>query len=160
MPSCEYCGEATERLAYECDYCGESFCRSHRIPESHDCSGISNARPPTSAAHESDAFGDLSRGAQSAQDVDLAQLRERAKAEAEGQPYSVVDLQHTVSTTPEPDYDSTPDVAVDGSIKRKRSTKQTPTSESDDSISRSKNRLLIALFLLLVAAILYLVFLI
>lgn len=114
MVSCAYCGDATGELAFECDYCGDSFCQSHRLPEAHECPNISAARPPTSAGREADAVTDWSRGANSVADIELEKLRERANTE--DKPYSVVTVEQTVGTTPEPEYDSGPDVAVDGSI--------------------------------------------
>jgi len=114
MVSCEYCGGSTGELAFECNYCGNSFCQAHRLPEAHDCTHISEARPPTSAGDEPEAFRDHSRGAVTADEIDLEALRERA--ERDEQPYSVVEVEHTVGSPPDPDFDSSPDVAVDGSI--------------------------------------------
>jgi hypothetical protein len=64
----------------------------------------------------------------------MSELRKRAEAEAEGQPYSVAEVQHTVGTKPEPNYEPTPDVAVDGSIKREEETGAVTnqTDKSDD----------------------------
>lgn len=66
-------------------------------------------------------------------EVDLPELRKRAEAEAEGEPYSVAEVKHTVGTRPEPDYEPTPDVAVDGSIKREGGTRTVSdhTAETD-----------------------------
>lgn len=114
MASCEYCDGSTGILAFECNYCGSVFCQSHRLPETHDCPNISQARPPTSTAHDAEAFTDWSRGAESVDEIDLEELPDRAKHE--NQPYSIVEVEETVGTTPEPDFESSPDVAVDGSI--------------------------------------------
>lgn len=136
MVSCGYCGDSTGELAFECNYCGESFCQAHRLPEAHDCTHISKARPPTSAGDEPEAFSDLSRGAATAEDIDLAELRQRA--ETEDQPYSVVEVEHTVGTTPDPEYDSSPDVAVDGSIARDSESVDVENSDREEkSISRT-----------------------
>lgn len=135
MPKCEYCGESTTRLTYKCSYCDQMLCQSHRLPETHDCPNLANARPPTSLGQTANADLDLSRGInKSFSEIDMSELRKRAEAEAEGQPYSVAEVQHTVGTKPEPNYEPTPDVAVDGSIKREEGagavTNQ--TDESDD----------------------------
>ena len=135
MPKCEYCGESTTRLTYKCSYCDQTLCQSHRLPETHDCPNLANARPPTSLGQTANADLDLSRGIdKSLPEIDMAELRKRAEAEAEGQPYSVAEVQHTVGTKPEPNYEPTPDVAVDGSIKREEETGAVTnqTDKSDD----------------------------
>jgi len=148
MVSCDYCGESTGELAFECNYCGKSFCQSHRLPEAHDCANISSTRPPTSAGEEADAFINRSRGAASADEIDLKNLRERAKSETT--PYSVIEVEQTVGTTPEPDFDSSPDVAVDGSIARENEAVEVTTKEREDiSINRTAV-LVVALVLLFV----------
>ena len=136
MPKCEYCGESTTRLTYKCSYCDQMLCQSHRLPETHDCPNLANARPPTSLGQTANADVDLSRGMdKSLPEIDKPELRKRAEAEAEGQPYSVAEVQHTVGTKPEPNYEPTPDVAVDGSIKREEGagavTNQTDKSDDE-----------------------------
>ncbi len=37
MPDCRYCGKNTGYLPFICKFCGMSFCKSHRLPENHDC---------------------------------------------------------------------------------------------------------------------------
>jgi hypothetical protein len=69
-------------------------------------------------------------------EIDKPELRKRAEAEAEGQPYSVAEVQHTVGTKPEPNYEPTPDVAVDGSIKREEGTGAV-TNHTDKSDNES-----------------------
>jgi len=137
MPKCEYCGELTTRLTYRCSYCNQTLCQSHRLPETHDCPNLANARPPTSVGQTANADLDLSRGMdKSLPEIDKPELRKRAEAEAEGQPYSVAEVQHTVGTKPEPNYEPTPDVAVDGSIKREEGTGAV-TNHTDKSDNES-----------------------
>jgi len=147
MVLCGHCGGSTGELAFECNYCGESFCQSHRLPEAHDCANISSTRPPTSAGDEADAFIDRSRGAESADEIDLKNLHERAKSETTT-PYSVIEVEETVGTTPEPDFDSSPDVAVDGSIARENETVEV-TSKEREEISTNRTAVLIAALVLL-----------
>lgn len=40
MPDCHICGE-NEGLAYTCNACGGKYCSEHRLPESHQCDGLS-----------------------------------------------------------------------------------------------------------------------
>jgi len=148
---CAHCGDSTGELAFECDYCGNSFCPDHRLPEAHDCSHISQARPPTSSDEEPAAFQDLSRGAVTAEEIDLEALRERA--DTENQPYSVVEVEHTVGTTPDPDPDSSPDVAVDGSIASESDT-VVVNEESQEREEISINRTAVLVVLLFLALIL------
>lgn len=149
MVSCEYCGESIDALAFKCDYCSHSFCQSHRLPERHDCSQIVYARPPASSRKDADAFIDWSRGARSVEDIDLQQLRERAKKE--DKPYSVVEVEQTVGSTPEPDFDSSPDVAIDGSIAGKTNSTDSDVKNGEQSSGRTPVLLIMVglLFLLL-----------
>lgn len=39
MP-CDQCGHEFGSLGYTCSKCGEEFCTKHRLPESHDCTGL------------------------------------------------------------------------------------------------------------------------
>ncbi|MFP4632924.1 MAG: rhomboid family intramembrane serine protease [Halobacteriota archaeon] len=43
MAGCEECGEI-EGMPYSCGYCGGTYCSSHRLPENHDCEGLSARR--------------------------------------------------------------------------------------------------------------------
>lgn len=36
---CDRCGAKTA-MAFTCNECGESYCTKHRLPESHDCTGL------------------------------------------------------------------------------------------------------------------------
>lgn len=36
---CEYCG-FRDPLPFTCKFCGNSYCYNHRLPESHNCSGL------------------------------------------------------------------------------------------------------------------------
>lgn len=39
MSGCKICG-TEENLQYQCNYCGNPFCSTHRLPEKHDCPGL------------------------------------------------------------------------------------------------------------------------
>lgn len=41
--ACDICGEV-DWNPYQCSYCGGEFCKSHRLPEKHNCSGVSHTR--------------------------------------------------------------------------------------------------------------------
>lgn len=156
MPTCEYCNRPTTNLTYTCSYCNKTLCQSHRIPETHDCPKLADARPPTSVGQTGDAGVDLSRGAdESVEDIDLSELRERAEAEAEGEPYSVAKVDQTVGTRPEPDYEPTPDVAIDGSVKREGQTVE--ETEQTDNVDDGRSLLTIILTVLIIVTILILV---
>lgn len=46
MVDCQYCGEPLQYLPFKCKYCGKSFCKLHRLPENHECTG--NYKQPVS----------------------------------------------------------------------------------------------------------------
>jgi uncharacterized protein YkwD len=44
MPQCDRCEkEIREELIFSCSYCTGSYCSSHRLPENHNCPGVSTA---------------------------------------------------------------------------------------------------------------------
>ena len=161
MASCEHCGDSIYTLTYECNYCSQSFCRSHRLPETHDCSHVSDARPPASKGssdqlHDTDSTSEIDFRDEN---VDLQELRERAKAEAEGEPYSVAEVQHTVGTTPDSNFDSSPDVAIDGSIKQNDTQNKFSMHEQSNSTGVLNRKTGAVLAILLASILLYVLFL-
>lgn len=38
---CDYCG-FRDPLPFTCKFCGRTYCYNHRLPESHDCSGLAS----------------------------------------------------------------------------------------------------------------------
>lgn len=154
------CGETTEPMAYSCDYCNDTFCRDHRLPELHNCRRISDAEPPDSRA--TDPSDEVSRETRVSaisdfreSNIDLDELRERAKAESQGQPFSVVEPEHTVGTTPDSDFESSPDVAIDGSIKQEPSQQKTTQDEPNKSSGITSWVRLLILFGLVIVGILF-----
>jgi len=148
MPSCEYCGDTFDDFAFVCSYCEEAHCQDHRLPESHDCPDLHDVRPPTSAQDESDAFVDASRGATASADIDLGNLRERAADDRGAEAYSVVEVEQTVGTKPDPDLASSPDVAPDGSVGSNKSV-TVDVSDSRESISINRTAIIVALAILI-----------
>ncbi|WP_416838918.1 rhomboid family intramembrane serine protease [Haloferax sp. DFSO52] len=45
MAICDVCG-ADESLPYRCSRCGGTFCSNHRLPENHNCTGLSDWDDP------------------------------------------------------------------------------------------------------------------
>jgi Predicted nucleic acid binding protein containing the AN1-type Zn-finger len=39
MSKCDLCGEEVN-MPYQCRHCGGTYCAEHRLPESHDCTGL------------------------------------------------------------------------------------------------------------------------
>jgi membrane associated rhomboid family serine protease len=46
MATCDVCGRQ-EDMPYSCHYCGGSYCAEHRLPETHDCSGLEDWDDPS-----------------------------------------------------------------------------------------------------------------
>ncbi|RDI71251.1 rhomboid family intramembrane serine protease [Halopelagius longus] len=46
MATCDECGKH-ENLPYQCRRCGNTFCAEHRLPENHDCPGLSEWDDPS-----------------------------------------------------------------------------------------------------------------
>lgn len=43
MKRCKVCNKE-EALPFRCKFCGEIFCYDHRLPENHNCPGLSRVR--------------------------------------------------------------------------------------------------------------------
>jgi|GEM_PF-3023775 len=41
--NCDFCGKM-ETLPFRCKFCGQFHCQTHRLPESHNCPGLSGFR--------------------------------------------------------------------------------------------------------------------
>lgn len=50
MGECSECGEKS--MSFTCRYCGKSFCSEHRLPENHDCEGLSESQKESGEEHE------------------------------------------------------------------------------------------------------------
>lgn len=133
--ACEHCGAGIPRNYFECNFCGQRHCADHRLPENHDCLGL---KPAREADLDLDPSGHLSpsrvlSAAEGELDTDetkrSASTREVADHVSKtGVPdidryqrdksvgYGTVEPT-VYSSTPAPEYESSPDVAVDGSLK-------------------------------------------
>jgi hypothetical protein len=90
MHQCGHCGDAVD-MPFACNYCGGTYCEAHRLPEGHVCDGV-----------EFLTGGDR-------------WFRDKASGEVVGSTIAFdapepIDLERTVGTAPEPDYESAPDV--------------------------------------------------
>jgi membrane associated rhomboid family serine protease len=45
MAKCDECGKH-ENMPYECSHCGNTYCGEHRLPEKHDCPGLTEWNDP------------------------------------------------------------------------------------------------------------------
>ena len=45
MAQCDECGKH-ENMPYECSHCGNTYCGEHRLPEKHDCPGLTEWNDP------------------------------------------------------------------------------------------------------------------
>ncbi|WP_200530498.1 AN1-type zinc finger protein [Halorubrum sp. LN27] len=48
---CEECGNA-DSMSYTCSRCGNTYCVSHRLPESHECVGLKIEKANRAALRE------------------------------------------------------------------------------------------------------------
>lgn len=42
MAECDVCGTGPGKYSYTCNRCGGEHCRDHRLPEHHDCPGLTD----------------------------------------------------------------------------------------------------------------------
>ena len=154
MPACAYCGDEMDEFAFECNYCGEHHCRSHRLPERHDCTQISIAQPPSAKRQESGQGSRSSRKTRATEFIDRDEI-EQLRNVPDEKTYSTVEIKHTVGTTKDPEYLSSPDVAPDGSLRESEVPDDLTDEERDtDTPQRFTGRtVLIVTVLLLVLAV-------
>ena len=98
MGTCGIC-DGDEELPNRCNYCNGVFCVERRLPESHDCPGLDASAQGT--RHFESAFDGSIRSGVSIPSGEI--------------PYEVVDPD-TLGTAPDPEYESSPDVNLDGSV--------------------------------------------
>jgi hypothetical protein len=114
MPVCDQCGN--EDVSHDCSYCDGTFCSRHRIPESHECSGLKNrqiAAELEAAASEGAVIGRVEEE-DNQEDVDLSR--------------------------PEPDVAASPDMNLDGSIEQSEHPERIERDQPDkpSSLERVK----------------------
>lgn len=107
MGECALC-DGDGNLPNRCKYCDQFFCANHRLPEAHDCPGLDIASRDTRRFESS--FDD------SVRESGTRDSAGRPVSDGE-EPYEVVDPT-TMGTSPEPDFEGSPDVNPDGSIAR------------------------------------------
>lgn len=109
MPACDLCGAADD-LTHSCNHCGGTFCPAHTLPENHQCPGL-----------RTDAVG-----AGKSEFTDSGESDDGTELGSKENP-RVVDNS--------PDYKSSPDVAVDGSVADNQSESKDDASRQHDGIS-------------------------
>ncbi len=122
MGDCSYCGDA-DVLTRTCNRCGTETCSEHLLPENHDCAGLTHSQT-NSRYLQSEVDAKLGNDTAASHDTS----------------------NHTQTSTPantntaevDPNYDSSPDVAPDGSLaEQEKLTTDQPTSETNASRSLS-----------------------
>lgn len=103
MVHCHICGTPTNENGppYRCAYCGELVCEAHRLPENHQCTG--------------------------------ERLADDESPEGRGPKPMDLSGRHFPGSTPESKHqktDSSPDVAIDGSIERAESEEHDEETET------------------------------
>jgi hypothetical protein len=116
MPNqCAVCSEHDELLR-DCKYCTGVYCPDHALPENHGCPGLAEFEA------EDEWVRDRETNVPTVRDDDV-----RPRPE----PLDSDDV--TTYGSAESSFESSPDVAVDGSIARDDPSETTPT-ESDEGI--------------------------
>jgi hypothetical protein len=90
MPRCTVCGDPTN-LHFACNYCGGEYCQEHRLPEGHACDGVEF----------------LTGGEAWFRDRESGVVVDSDAAFDSPDP---IEPDHTVGTTPDPDFESAPEV--------------------------------------------------
>lgn len=103
MPGCTVCGDCA-RLSFVCKLCGEANCSEHQLPENHGCFGLEVYDRDESWFHTEEAIVEAGT-------AEASRYRQEAPVAIEKG-----DLGHLPGTRPDPEYNTSPDVAADGSV--------------------------------------------
>mgnify|MGYP005851814835 CR=1 FL=1 len=139
MSDCAVCGESS--LGHRCRGCGESHCESHMLPENHDCValyvegtdgkwfdtkfetlGEDKRRQQSETKSVDEINSSSSDNDEPTPDPDknytVAEANADNPAYQSDSEYETVDVEEEqMYGTAEPEYESSPDVDLDGSIK-------------------------------------------
>lgn len=100
VDDCAVCGESGELLR-DCKYCTGVYCPDHALPESHDCPGVAEIEDRDEWFRDRETNVPTYRG-----------------EEVRPRPEPLTSDEVTTYGSVEADFESSPDVAVDGSIVR------------------------------------------
>lgn len=129
MDACDYCG-AGDWFGYTCKLCSRTHCKSHRLPETHDCPNLDHALPPGWESVDRATDGEWTEKPYvEAQSVDVA-------TPDAPQPLRPTDVP-TYGTPPEEDLDSGPDMAPDGSLVGQTDTTMLEGDRDRDTVGGS-----------------------
>jgi hypothetical protein len=124
---CSVCGESDE-LLHDCNYCKRAYCSEHTLPEKHDCAGLKQAE--TDGNLIPDNTKNISGADSSVQKPDIERIggdKNRAQQggskDREHSPEPLSDDEITTYGGGKGEFDSSPDVAADGSLKSKEHNK-------------------------------------
>lgn len=92
MQDCNHCRQQSD-LPYECNYCGGVFCKTHRLPESHDCDGVR-------------FLSDSGKRFENKTSNEVVGTDEEIRRP------EPIDSEYTVGSRPDPEYESAPDVEL------------------------------------------------
>lgn len=122
MGECVLC-DGDDNLPNRCKFCKQVFCGEHRLPESHDCPGLDLAERQTKPMQRlQDAMG-----SEEARDEKKYEVVDPSSVEIGSRP--------DIGSVDEPEYESSPDVAPDGSIVRDADNSEPSSSTGRETIS-------------------------
>lgn len=98
--ACAVCGES-DQLLRDCKYCTAVYCGKHALPENHNCPGLDKIEDEEEWFRESETGIPTYRG-----------------EEVRPRPEPIDNEEITTYGSADPQFDSSPDVAPDGSIVR------------------------------------------
>jgi|AntRauMinimDraft_3_1070383.scaffolds.fasta_scaffold01217_3 Predicted nucleic acid binding protein containing the AN1-type Zn-finger len=184
MSECSICA-TKGNLQYECNYCGDVFCSEHRLPEKHDCPGLivfkhlgskwfgtesgfkSDEIPSSKIREVADDLGiEGVRKLKETEEVidEVAQTTQESTthvsigddlSEAGSESYTAFEPKLTVGNSVDPDYESSPDVNLDGSIAKSEDQDTSESSKQRKEKASRLSQIWIYLALALLVAVLY-----
>jgi len=120
VATCNHCGAEVDR-PFSCNYCNRGHCTEHRLPENHECLMIN---VPKKKDEDDTRSGPEPLDLSDRPHINRSSSSERNSADqSETQP----------KPDPDPPSETSPDVALDGSIDKSTADTSSPTGSSSRS---------------------------
>ena len=115
---CAVCGESDEILR-DCKYCTGAYCPEHALPENHDCPGMAEIKQKDEWVRDRETNIPTYRG-----------------KEVRPRPEPLDSNEITTYGSAEVEFESSPDVAPDGSIVREDTVDETKQSDETGLLTK------------------------
>lgn len=133
---CAVCGES-DQLLHDCNYCKKKYCPEHTLPEKHNCVGLKQSDTDTEAIP--DNTQNVSGTANNIRKPDIDRISDEKSHSSQNNigsktgPEPLSEDEVTTYGGSKGEFETSPDVAVDGSLKNRESD-SSGKSDSEEGV--------------------------